>query len=138
MLLLCALAMHNALAWERYRIDGDAPGEVAVKRGTTDPRYMLKDSKGEILVDNERMFRLDRPEDDAIKNALFTSGTAPRDAECYFTAIMTTLCWVPAGTRIVRRGNASDAFATTSGVVLCADSVAGQGPCMEVQPMTAK
>lgn len=76
--------------------------------------------------------RMGTPED------IFGTGAAPKKADCYFSPIMVTVCWVPVGTSIVKRGSASPAFRSTTGALLCADSVAGRGPCMDIRRIHPK
>jgi hypothetical protein len=125
--------MQNAFAWESYEFLGDKNSVVVVKRDKSDPRYTLKAVNGKITIENEEMFPFDKPGFGELEEDIFASGKAPANSECYFTPIMMTICWVPVGTAIVKRGYASEAFQTKTGVVMCGDSVAGRGPCMDVR-----
>jgi hypothetical protein len=62
---------------------------------------------------------------------IFGTSAPPKNADCYF--FLFTVCWAPVGTPIVKRGSASPAFRSTTGALLCIDSVAGRGPCLELR-----
>ena len=66
-----------------------------------------------------------------IPEEIFGTNAPPKNADCYF--FLFTVCWVPVGTSIVERGSASPAFRSTTGALLCIDSVAGRGPCLELR-----
>ena len=131
--LLCLILTQNAFAWERYQSLEDKGLEVVVKRDKADPRYTFKGWDGEVKIKNEKMFPFDKFGGDELERDIFSSGKAPADSECYFTPIMMTICWVPVGTKIGERGSATDAFRTKTGVVMCVDSVAGRGACMDLR-----
>lgn len=135
--LLCLLLMQNAFAWESYEPLDDKTFEIVVERDKADPRYTLKGENSEIKIKNEKMIPFDKLGFDELENDIFASGKAPANSECYFTPIMMTICWVPVGTAIVKRGYASEAFQTKTGVVMCGDSVAGRGACMDLRRIEA-
>ncbi|HJU71196.1 MAG TPA: hypothetical protein VJ603_05060 [Paucimonas sp.] len=129
--------MQNAFAWERYQALADKTFEILVKRDKSDPRYSLKGNNSERKIKNEKMIPFDKLKlgSDELGNEIFASGKVPPNSECYFTSIMMTICWVPVGTEIIKRGYAFEAFKSQTGVVMCSDSVAGSGPCMDLQRM---
>lgn len=133
--LLFLFLMQNAFAWERYEAlaDKDKTFKIMVKWDKNDPRYTLKGNDGKLKIKNEKMIPFYKLGSDELGSDIFASGKVPPNSECYFTSIMITICWVPVGTGIIKRGYASEAFNSQTGVVMCSDSVAGRGPCMDLQ-----
>lgn len=127
--------MQNAFAWERYEALTDKTFELMVKRDKSDPRYTVKGENGDSKVENEEMIPFYKLGSDELGVDIFASGKAPPQSECYFTTIMMAVCWIPVGTEIIKRSYASAAFKSQTGIVMCLDSVAGRGPCMDLQLM---
>lgn len=131
--ILFAALLENAFAGERYVAIGDNAFDLTVSRDKNDPRYSLTVKDREIKIENEKLIPFDKLTYAEMGNDIFTSSETSTKSECYFTSIMMTLCWVPVGTEIKKRGHASVAFKSQTGVVMCGDSVAGRGACMDLQ-----
>ena len=131
--ILLACLLKNGFASERYFALDDSALDLTVNRDKNDPRYSLTMKDREIRIENEKLIPFDKLSYAEMGNDIFTSNKEPINSQCYFTSIMMTICWVPVGTEIKKRGNASTTFKTQTGVVMCSDSVAGRGPCMDLQ-----
>jgi hypothetical protein len=81
--------------------------------------------------------RLEDPASE-LKEALADIFEKPEEAaqaDCHLASMIGTVCRnVPAGASIKKRAGASDAFSSTTGYVMCADSAAGRGPCAPMKP----
>lgn len=131
--IFLACSLENVLASERYVSIGDSAFDLTVIREKKDPRYSLTVKDREIKIENEKLIPFDKLDYGEMGSDIFTSSKEPTDSECYFTSIMMTICWVPVGTEIKSRGSASATFKSQTGVVMCSDSVAGRGPCIDLQ-----